>query len=116
MSEAKPPDSNELRDNPIAIAGHLNKAFATNDLHAVLRAINTVMRAQNVVGLAETAGLRRDRLYKSFGGKIDPQLGRVIALFAALDVQLLVRPLPPALKPARPKLGRPPKATLKEGN
>jgi len=107
MSELKPEDLKNLRENPVAIAQYLNEAFATNDLGAILRAISTVMRAQNVLALAEAAGLRRDRLYKSFGGKIDPQLGRVIALFAAMDVQLVVNPLPPKKKPPRPKLGRP---------
>ena len=58
---------------------------------------------------AEEAGLRRDRLYATFGGKVNPQLGRVMALFAGLNVQLVVKPLQPKKKAPRPKLGRPPK-------
>ena len=67
------------------------------------------MRAQNVKAMAREAGLRRDNLYKTFGGEIDPQLGRVMALFEALGVRLSVMPLKPKERPPRPKLGRPPK-------
>jgi probable addiction module antidote protein len=107
MPEEKHNESNNLRDNPVAIAQTLNEAFATNDLPTVMRAINAVMRAQNVVALAETTGLRRDRMYKSFGGSIDPQLGRVMALLAGMDVQITVQPLPPREKLPRRKAGRP---------
>jgi probable addiction module antidote protein len=94
-------------DNPVAIAKHLTDAFATNNLSLVVAAINTVMRAQNVLALAEATGLRRDLLYKTFGGEVNPQLGRVMELFAGLDVQLIVKPVRPKPKPPRPKLGRP---------
>jgi probable addiction module antidote protein len=108
---SKPPDFDpaKLRENPTAIAGYLTEAFDKNDLGAVVLAINSVMRAQNVVALAEATGLRRDLLYKTFGGKHNPQLGRVMELFAGLDVRLVVKPLKPKEKPPRPKLGRPSK-------
>jgi hypothetical protein len=61
------------------------EAFATADLKVILEAINSAMRAQNVLALAEATGLRRDRLYKTFGGDINPRLGRVMELFAGLD-------------------------------
>ena len=106
---SKPPlsDSARFRDNPAAIAEYLAEAFHTKDLAAVMLAINTVMRAQNVVQLAAAAGLRRDRLYHTFGGNVNPQLGRVMELFAGMDVELTVKTAPPTPKPPRPKLGRP---------
>jgi probable addiction module antidote protein len=106
-------DPKLFRDNPYAIATHLSEAFETNDLAAVLQAINFVMRAQNVQAIAREAGLRRDRLYKTFGGEIDPQLGRVMALFEGLGVRLAVIPLPRRDRPERPKLGRPRKTTAR---
>jgi probable addiction module antidote protein len=102
-------DPAQFRENPKAIARYLTEAFDKNDLGAVVLAINLVMRAQNVLALAEATGLRRDRLYKTFGGNVNPQLGRVMELFAGLDVQLVVKPLPPKAKAPRPKLGRPSK-------
>ena len=109
MSVEQRGDPAEFRDNPIAIAEYLTEAFSENDLDVVLRAINLVMRAQNVLALAEETGLRRERLYQTFGGEVNPQLGRVMALFAGLNVQLVVKPLQPKKKAPRPKLGRPPK-------
>jgi probable addiction module antidote protein len=106
---SKPPvvDLARFRENPSAIADYLTEAFDKNDLGAVALAINTVMRAQNVAALAKATGLRRDRLYRTFGGDVNPQLGRVMELLAGLDVQLVVKPVTPKPKPPRPKLGRP---------
>ena len=105
----KPPVAElaSLRDDPVAIAEYLSNAFRTNDLATVTHAIKTVMRAQNVLQLAAATGLRRDRLYKTFGGDVNPQLGRVMELLAGMDVELTVKALPPRQKPPRPKLGRP---------
>jgi len=104
-------DPKLFRDNPVAVAAYLSDAFAKNDLTALLEAINLVMRAQNVQAMAREAGLRRDRLYKTFDGETNPMLGRVMALLNALGVHLTVTPLPPRPIPPRPKLGRPPKGT-----
>ena len=107
MSKTPDFEPSKLRENPTAIADCLTEAFDKNDLGAVVLAINSVMRAQNVVALAKATGLRRECLYKTFGGDVDPQLGRVMHLFAGLDVQLVVKPVTPKPKPPRPKLGRP---------
>jgi probable addiction module antidote protein len=109
LAEENNRNRESFRDNPEAIAKHLTDAFDTNDLSVVVAAINAVMRAQNVKALAAATGLRRDRLYKTFGGDVNPQLGRVMELFAGLDIQLVVKSVPPTEKPPRPKLGRPPK-------
>jgi probable addiction module antidote protein len=107
---SKPPhfELTKFRNNPTSIAAYLTEAFEKNDLEAVVLAINNVMRAQNVVQLAANTGMRRDRLYKTFGGGVNPQLGRVMKLFAGMDVQLVVKALPPKAKAPGPKLGRPP--------
>ena len=98
-----------FRDRPDMIASYLTDAFAENDLERATFALSHVLRAQNVQALALEAGLRRDKLYKTFGGKVDPQLGRLLKLFAAMNVRIEVVPMPERPLPARPKLGRPPK-------
>ena len=113
MSEVgiKEGNSRQFRDNPTAIAEHLTRALATDDLPTILAAIRDVLRAQNVSALSRYTGLRRDRLYKTFGGEIDPDFSRVLRVLKALDVQLTVKPrkvIKP--KPPLPKLGRPTKA------
>ena len=102
-------DPKLYRDNPGAIAAYLDDIFRKNDLREVLIALNRVMRAQNVKAMARETGLRRDNLYKTFGGETDPQLGRVMALFEGLGVRLSVMPVRPKERAPRPKLGRPPK-------
>jgi probable addiction module antidote protein len=96
-----------FRDKPDMIARYLTDAFAENDLERATLALSHVLRAQNVQAIAREAGLRRDKLYKTFGGKVDPQLGRLLKLFAALNVRFEVVPMPERPGPARPKLGRP---------
>lgn len=101
-------DPRELRDNPAKIAEYLTEAFATDDLPTILNAFRNVLRAQNVMALARDTGLRRDRLYRTFGGEIDPDLSRVLKLLAGTGVQFTVKErtaLAPKLP--RPKLGRP---------
>jgi probable addiction module antidote protein len=105
MVEHNPGD---LRDNPLNIAAHLNEAFATDDLAMILKALSEVMRAQNVSGLARATGLRRDRLYKTFGGDIDPDFSRVLKLLEGFDVQFTIVPRTTKKpKPPQPSLGRP---------
>jgi probable addiction module antidote protein len=101
----------DLRDNPAAIAGYLTEMFEKNDLGGILDALNVVMRAQNVVALAESTGMRRDGLYKSFNGTKDTQLSRLLLLFEGLGVRIEVGALPAQMKPPRPKLGRPPSSS-----
>src|SRR5215208_1052620 len=115
-SEPKSAAFKGFRDNPVAIARHLNKAFDSNERRTILEAINSVMRAQNVMALAKVSGLGREKLYKSFGGRIDPHFSRVIALLAALGVQFQLKALKPTKKSPRPKLGRPPKGVQKGNN
>jgi probable addiction module antidote protein len=103
-------DPAHYRDNPAAIAEYLTEAFEKNDLDGILNAIKFVMKAQNVKALSEAIGIRRDGLYKTFGGTgglKDPQLSRLLRLFEGLNVRIVVKPLPVRQRPSRPKLGRP---------
>jgi probable addiction module antidote protein len=100
-------DPKKYRDNPSAIAQYLTEAFDKNDLGVILKAIQSVMRAQNVQELSEITGLRRDNLYRTFRGAADPLLSRVLTLLAGLDVRIVLHPLEPREKSPRPKPGRP---------
>lgn len=102
-----------LRDNPEAIACLLNEALATDELDSVLIALNQILIAQNVAAIARESGLRRDKLYGSFGGTVDPTLSRVLKLLSALSVRLSAMPVAPKSTPVRPKLGRPKRRTPK---
>lgn len=106
MSESS--ETSPFKDNPAEIARFLTEALAKDDVPAFLVALATVLRAQNVSALARATGLRRDRLYKTFGGQIEPDIGRVIKLLEGMDVKLMAIPREnPKPKPELPKLGRP---------
>jgi probable addiction module antidote protein len=103
-----PDPKDRLRSNPLKIADFLNEAFKTDDLPTILVALREALRAQNVAELSRRMALRRDRLYKTFGGEIDPGFGRVLKLLEGLEVQITIAPRkvpkPQALlKPGRPR-------------
>jgi probable addiction module antidote protein len=100
-------NSQQISANSKEIAEFLNAAFENNGLHEVVHALKLVMQAQNVKALSESTGMRRDGLYKTFNGKKDPQLGRILKLLEGLDLRLVVKAVPQKAKPPRPKLGRP---------
>jgi probable addiction module antidote protein len=110
--EQKNSQKERFRDRPDMIASYLTDAFAENDLECVTLALSHVLRAQNVQALAREAGLRRDKLYRTFGGKVDPQLGRLLKLLAAMNVRIEVVPMSKRPVPIRPKLGRPSKKKI----
>ena len=85
-------DPGDLRDNPLSISAHLNKAFETDDFAMILMALNEVMRAQNVSALARATGLRRESLYRTFGGDSEPDFRRVLELLEGLGVQVTIKP------------------------
>jgi probable addiction module antidote protein len=114
-AEMKDFDLKKLRDNPALIASYLSVAFATDDLSTILQSFREVLRAQNVMALSRATGLRRDRLYKTFGGDIDPDFSRVLKLLEGFGVELTVRERKVTKpKPPLPKLGRPRKTVAEE--
>lgn len=102
-----PDPKDRLRSNPLKIAAFLNEAFETDDLPKILVALGEALRAQNVAELSRRMGLRRDRLYKTFGGEIDPDFGRVLKLLEGLEVQITIAPRKVPKPQASLKLGRP---------
>jgi probable addiction module antidote protein len=108
MSTEKKLDPKHYRDNPTAIAAYLTETLKKNDFAVLVRAIGTVMRAQNVKALSEETGLRRENLYRMFAGHRDPTLGNTMKILASFGVQLAVKPRTSIkIRPPRPKLGRP---------
>ena len=97
------------------IATQLTEAFAREDPAEAILGLSELVKSQNVSALALELGIMRTTVYKTFGGSVDPQLNRVLKLFAALQVRLAVEPAtPPKIRSSRPKLGRPPKAQVPE--
>ena len=115
VSSAKADLRGRFRDNPKAIARYLNEALARKELEPILKALNQILIGQNVMAVADKTGINRRTLYDSFGGKVEPGLGRVLAVLGALNVRLVAVPWLSRGAPLRPKLGRPKKQALPEG-
>ena len=107
VSKEKADLKERFRDKPEAIAPYLNESLAKNELEPVMKALNQILIGQNVMAIAREAGINRKTLYDSFGGKVDPSFGRVLAVLGALNIRLVAVPGPLRPIPPRPKLGRP---------
>ena len=83
----------DYRGQPKMIAKLLNDALATGDTSAFVTAIGNVTRAQGMTKVSRETGLNRRTLYKSFGGDVMPRLDRVIRTLAALQLEIVVRPI-----------------------
>ena len=84
----------ELRWNSKASAQFLTRAFETSDLGEIVKALESVLRAQeNVVSFALTASLDRQSLYRSFRQSRVPQFSMVLHFLNALGLRLAVVPL-----------------------
>lgn len=94
-------------DSPDGAAARLSEAFACENPADAIRGLSSVVKAQNVTALAHKLGMLRTNVYKTFGGKVDPQLSRVFSLFTALQVRLVIEGMQPKARAPRPKLGRP---------
>ncbi len=79
-------------DSPEAIAEYLTAALETDDPGHIVKAINTVARAQGMAGVADTAGLERTTLYRSLGGDAKPEFETIRKVLGALGVQLVAKP------------------------
>lgn len=93
-----------------SIARNLTLAFDGNHFDRALPALKEVALGRNVSAMARASGIQRRTIYKTFGGGVDPQLGSILKLFAALRLRFIFLALPNKARPLRPKLGRPPKA------
>jgi len=84
----------ELRSDSKAGAEFLTVAFETSDLGEIVKALESVLRAQeNVVAFARTASLDRQSLYRSFRQCRVPQFSMVLHFLNALGLRLAVAPL-----------------------
>ena len=89
----------DYRGQPKMIAKLLNDALATGDTVAFVKAIGDLIRAQGTTKVSRKTGLNRSTLYISFGGnrrrgvRSMPNIDRVIKTLAALQLEIVVRPI-----------------------
>ena len=86
-------DAAEYLDTPERQAAYITAAFETGDLAFVRDALGLVARARGMAGVAKTANLNRESLYKALGESGNPELGTVLRVLQALGLTLTAQPI-----------------------
>jgi probable addiction module antidote protein len=89
--KTRPFDPAEFLKTDEAIAEYLTAALETDDAGFVADALGVVAHAKGMTAIAETAGLRRESLYKSLSKNGNPEFATVLKIVKALGLHLVVR-------------------------
>jgi len=86
-------DAVQFRDNHKLITQYLNDAFETSDVDVITKAIGDMLRAQGMSRISKMVGLRREGLYRSFGGQTGPGFDTVMKVLRALNIRIVAQPV-----------------------
>ncbi|MDP2412138.1 MAG: putative addiction module antidote protein [Pseudolabrys sp.] len=81
-------------------AAYITAALETGDADFVRDALGLVARARGISGIAKSADLNRESLYKALGENGNPEFGTIMRVLNALGLKLSVRPAEPK-RPAK---------------
>jgi probable addiction module antidote protein len=98
-------DAADYLDTEERQIAYITTALETGDADFVRDALGLVARARGLGGIARTAGLNRESLYKALGETGNPEFGTVMRIVRALGLTLSARPAVRARsskRPARP--------------
>jgi probable addiction module antidote protein len=73
-------------------AAYIAAALESGDADGVRDALGIVARARGMAGIAKSAGLNRESLYKALGETGNPEFSTVMRIVRALGLTLSVRP------------------------
>jgi probable addiction module antidote protein len=90
--KTRPFDPAKYLDNDEAIADYLTDALETGDPAFVSDALGVVARARGMSGVARTAGISRESLYRALSADGNPKLETVLRVMHALGLQFSVNP------------------------
>ena len=85
--------SRSSREQRKMLAKFLNDALAAGDMIAFVKAMGDTIRPQGMTEVSQKTGLNRSALYVSFAGTMMPNIDRVIRTLAALQLEIVVRPI-----------------------
>jgi len=77
---------------PSQLAEELNKAFDSVEPHTICREIGRALYDFNVSEIAKETGLQRTSIYRAFSSNRLPNFATVLAVLAAMGLQLKVAP------------------------
>jgi probable addiction module antidote protein len=85
-------DAAEYLGTPERQAAYITAALETGELDLVRDALRLVARAQGMAGIAKTAKLNRESLYKALGDAGNPEFDTILRVIRALGLTLSARP------------------------
>lgn len=74
------------------IAGYLTAVMEENDPKLLQAALGDVARARGMTGIARSANLGRESLYKSLSTEGNPSFQTVVKVLAALGIKIVFEP------------------------
>jgi probable addiction module antidote protein len=97
-------DAAEYLTTPALQAEYVSAALETGDPDFVRDAVGVVARARGMSGVARTAGLNRESLYKALGEGGNPEFSTMLSVLRALGIELTAKPA--KRQPSRPRKAR----------
>ncbi len=88
MKTAAPLDISELLDTEEKISAYLSAVIEDNDYGLLLQAIGHIAKARGISKIAETTGLGRESLYKSFAENAQPKFDTVVRVLNAMNISI----------------------------
>lgn len=85
-------DAADYLDSEERQAAYIAAALESGDADFVRDALGIVARARGMGGIAKSAGLNRESLYKALGETGNPEFGTVMRIVGALGLTLSARP------------------------
>lgn len=80
-------------DSEEAVAAYLTDILQANDAALLAAALGDIARARGMTGIARSAGITREALYKALRPDSAPRFDTVRRVCAALGVRLVAQPI-----------------------
>lgn len=75
------------------LAAYLTVVLEESDAAALAQALGTVARARGMAGIAQSAGMGREALYKALRPGAQPRFETIARVCAALGLKITVQPM-----------------------
>jgi probable addiction module antidote protein len=75
----------------------MNAAFEEGDPALIAAALGDIARSRGMTGIAKSAGLSRESLYKALSADGNPEFATIMKVMRALNLHISVAPEPDSL-------------------
>jgi probable addiction module antidote protein len=93
VSELPEFDAAEYLASDEDMAAYLTVVLEEDDASALAHALGTIARARGMAGVAQSAGIGREALYKALRAESSPRFDTIARVCRALGVKLVAQPI-----------------------